>query len=152
MVEASLVQAHVPDTTGSRPQPPANSSAQIARECAHTRVSRADLAVPETVAVFLGKAPTILARDLGQGDEVIEHDKPAHPWIALGAFGRFALHTDHRQSQLAVLLEMQMAPATGAHVPALGVLLVGNVVGSPMGSVAFALQQRPLFGAWSPFV
>src|SRR2546425_2580184 len=119
---------------------------------AHIHACPEQILLEETVAVFLGKAPTILARDLGQGDEVIEHDKPAHPWIALGAFGRFALHTDHRQSQLAVLLEMQMAPATGAHVPALGVLLVVNVLGWPMGFFAFALKQRPIFGAGSPFV
>src|SRR5439155_21213715 len=44
MADAMLAQARVPDTTGSAPPPPANSSAKIAQECAHAPASRATLA------------------------------------------------------------------------------------------------------------
>ena len=106
----------------------------------------------KAIAVLLRETPTIVRSHLWKGNEVIEHHKPADPWIAFGLFGRLSLHPNDLQDQFAILLEMQVAPATRAHVPALGVLLVAHVLGWPMGFLAFALKKRTIFGAGSPFV
>ncbi len=65
----------------------------------------------KAIAVFLREPTTIVLGHLRQGDDRIEHDEPAHPWIPFAACGRFALDLDHRQVQFPILLKMQVIQA-----------------------------------------
>ena len=76
---------------------------------AHMHPRPEQLLLEKAVAMFLGEASTILLSNLWQGDDRIEHHKPTHPRIALGAFGRVSLNPDHREVQLPVLLEKWIA-------------------------------------------
>ena len=106
----------------------------------------------KAVAMFLGEASTILRSNLWQGDARIEHHKPTHPRIALGAFGGFPLDLDHREVQLPVLLEMQVVPAADLHAASGGMLLAVHLISGPMGLGTLALKERAIFGPSSTLV
>src|SRR5438093_789473 len=79
------------------------------------------------------EASTRVRHNLRQRNALIEHHKPAHPWIALGAFGGFPLDPDHREFQLPVLLEMQVGRAADLHARSVGMRLAAHFISGSMG-------------------
>src|SRR6266566_5880712 len=113
---------------------------------AHMHMCPEQLLLEKAVAMFLREASTILLSDLRQRDDRIEHHKPTHARIPLGAFGCFPFDTDHREVQLTILLEVQMVPAADVDPSALRRLFTPHLISRPMGLGTFALKQRTIFG------
>src|SRR5271157_1315804 len=110
----------------------------------HTRPEQCLL--EKAVAMLLGEASPILLRNLWQRNDRIEHHKPTHPRIPLGAFGGFPFDTDHREVQFPILLEMQVVPATDVDLSALRWVFTPLLISRPMRLGMFALKQRTIFG------
>src|SRR6266487_2023667 len=106
----------------------------------------------KAVAMLLGEASTILLSNLRQRDDCIEHHKPTHARIPLGAFGCFPFDTDHREVQRTILLEMQVVPPTDMDLSALWWVFTPLLTSLPMCLGTFALKQRPIFGWRSALV
>src|SRR6266566_1286246 len=119
---------------------------------AHMHPRPEQFLLEKAVAMLLGEASTILLSNLRQRDDRIEHHKPTHPRIPLGACGCFAFDTDHREVQLPILLEMQVVPATDLDRSALWWVVTPYLISRPMRLGTFALKQRPIFGWRSALV
>src|SRR6266702_710059 len=119
---------------------------------AHMHPRPQQLLLEKAVAMLLREASTILLSNLRQGDDLIEHHKPTHARIPLGAFGCFPFDTDHREIQLTVLLEVQVVPAADVDPSALWRLLTPLLISLPMRLGTFALKQRTIFGWGSTLV
>src|SRR5438128_411348 len=104
------------------------------------------LLLEKAVVVLLREAATILRRHLRQGDDRIEHHKPTHARIPLGALGGFPLDADHREVERTILLEVQVVPAADLHPPTLRRLFTPHLISSSMRLGTFALKERTIFG------
>jgi hypothetical protein len=68
--------------------------------------------LPKAEAMLFRETQPLAFRDLLQRHQIIQGEKPTHPGITLGPASRLALDSDHREFQLAILLEMHRVPAT----------------------------------------
>src|SRR5450755_326200 len=118
----------------------------------HMHTSPKQVLLEKAIAVLLGEASPILLSNLRQGDDLIEHDKPAHTRVPLGAFGRFPLDTDDGKLQITILLEMQVVPAADARASAGLILLAVDLLSLSMRFGTFALKERAIFGWGSSLV
>src|SRR5713101_7827798 len=119
---------------------------------AHMHPRPEQLLLEKTVVVLLGETATILRCNLRQGDDRVEHHKPAHARIPLRALGGFPFDAEHREVQGAVLLEVQVVPAADLHLPTLRWVLTPHLISHSMRLGTFALKERTVLGRRSELV
>src|SRR5258706_7886207 len=112
----------------------------------HVNLSPEQILFQKTEEMLLGKPQAIALWHLLQRHPIIQGEKPTHARITLGIPCRGPLDPDHREHQLAILLEMHFIPAADSCLSACLIGFFPHRSRVRLGLWPCPLQERPVFG------